>query len=255
MKTFPYLPLAILAAGLAAAPAYVHASAALALSTGAAADAPDEAPAPVIAAADFNKDGIADVVQVLPSQGSDSGARQLVVLLGRPDGSFTAVPGHHAVGVEPQAIVVGDFNSDGNPDVIVGDKNGALLEFLGDGKGNLADAGNIATVGSVVSLAIGHFTHDGKLDLVVSDLRSNSAEILLGAGDGSFRPVWSFPLPQKGEPFHISTADFNKDGIADLVITNDDNDNYEVMLGTGNGAFTYAPELSHLKDPTSYCPS
>lgn len=236
---------------MAAGPVSAHAFAG-----GAAADdARDDQPTPVIAAADFNRDGIADVVQVLPPQAGDSGAHQLVVLLGRPDGSFTTLPGHHSVGVEPQAIVVGDFNSDGNPDVIVGDKSGALLEFLGDGKGALTEAGNIATVGSIVSLATGHFTHSGKLDLVVSDVRSNSAEIFLGGGDGTFRPAWSFPLPQKGEPFHVSTADFNKDGIADLVITNDDNDNYEVMLATGNGAFTYAPELSHLKDPNSYCPS
>jgi VCBS repeat protein len=62
-------------------------------------------------------------------------------------------------------------------------------------------------------------------------------------------------LPRRGTEFHVATADFNGDGIADLVITNEDDNNYEVMLGNGNGTFTYAPELSHLKDPYSYCPS
>jgi hypothetical protein len=28
-----------------------------------------------------------------------------------------------------------------------------------------------------------------------------------------------------------------------------------VMLGNGNGTFTYAPALSHLRDPNSYCPT
>ena len=35
----------------------------------------------------------------------------------------------------------------------------------------------------------------------------------------------------------------------------DDNADYEVMLGNGNGTFTYAPQLSHLRDPYTYCPS
>lgn len=53
----------------------------------------------------------------------------------------------------------------------------------------------------------------------------------------------------------IATGDFNRDGIADLVITSEADNNYEVMPGNGNGTFTYAPELSHIRDPNSYCPS
>jgi hypothetical protein len=139
--------------------------------------------------------------------------------------------------------------------VIVGDGIGSLLEFLGDGKGNMVAEGNFATLGSVESIATGDFTRDGKLDLVVSDFRSNSAAIFLGAGDGSFRLAWSFELPKRGTQFHIATADFNRDEIPDLVITSEDDNDYEVMLGNGNGTFTYAPELSHIRDPYSYCPS
>lgn len=218
------------------------------------ADIPDE-PSVVIGTGDFNRDGIADMVVATSPDGKESGHHFLTVLLGRSDGSFRSVASYNLAGSDPRALVVGDFNGDGNSDVIVGDGHGMVQEFLGDGKGNLADVGKIATLGSVASIAVGHFTHDGKLDLVVSDFDSNSAVILLGAGDGSFRRTWSFQLPRKGRQFHVATADFNKDGIDDLVITSDDDDNYEVMLGTGNGTFTYAPELSHLRDPNSYCPS
>ena len=218
------------------------------------ADIPED-PSVVIATGDFNRDGIADMVTATLPDGKEIGPHLLTVQLGKNDGTFTSVVSQNLIGEDPSALVVGDFNGDGNLDVIVGDGDGSLLEFFGDGKGNLVRAGNISTLGSVASIATGDFTHDGHLDLVVSDFRSNSGRVLLGAGDGSFRIAWSFELPKRGTRFQIATADFNKDGIADLVITSEDDANYEVMLGTGNGTFTYAPELSHIRDPNSYCPS
>ncbi len=221
---------------------------------GAGADAPDER-VPVVATGDFNHDGIADLVEAAPAGDDDHGPHLLTVLLGRPDGTFVRLASPIPIGAEPRALVAGDFNGDGNLDVIVGDENGALTEFLGDGKGGLQAAGNVATVGSVVSMAMGRFSHDGKLDLVVSDYGSNAAVILLGDGKGSFRRAWSFQLPRKGREFSIAAADVNGDGIADLLIASDDDEDYEVMLGHDNGTFTYAPELSHVRDPNSYCPS
>lgn len=253
-----YLPAVLLVAAVTATSAHAGSGnslpALLSASSAETADIPDEPPQ-AIATADFNRDGIADLVETTSSNGRNSSSHFLTVRLGKSDGSFVTLPSQNVIGSDPRALVVGDFNGDGNPDVIVGDADGTLLEFLGDGKGNMIPAGHVATVGSVASIAIGRFTHDGSVDLVVSDVQSNSAVIFLGAKNGSFHQAWSFPLPRRGMEFHIATADFDKDGVSDLVITNEDNEDYEVMLGNGNGTFTYSPKLSHLRDPYSYCPT
>jgi hypothetical protein len=215
-------------------------------------DTPDQAPA-LIAMADFNRDGIADMVEVTPPDRDHSGPRFLIVLLGSRDGTFQQADSRPLLGSDPRAIVVGDFNSDGFPDVIVGDGDGSLMELLGDGTGNLVPAGNIAHLDSVVSIAVGDFDHDGILDLAVSDSRANTVTVFLGTGNGSFRSTWKFRLPMQGKEFYLAVADFNGDGIPDLAVINEDEDSFEVMLGNGNGTFTNAPALSHLKDPNAHC--
>jgi hypothetical protein len=261
LSRFAHLPVVIMTAAIMAATAHAGSGNPILVHAGLGSDGsagwPDipEAPSDVIGTGDFNGDGIADMVEATSLDGHDSKRHLLTVLLGQADGTFTGVASRNVIGSDPRALVVGDFNGDGKLDVIVGDSDGVLLEFLGDGKGNMVNAGNIATLGSVASLAIGHFTRDGNLDLVVSDFHSDSGVILLGAGNGSFRHAWSFQLPRKGTEFRIATADFNRDGIDDLVIKKEDDDDYEVMLGNGNGTFTFTPEFSHLRDPNSYCPS
>jgi hypothetical protein len=215
-------------------------------------DTPDHVPA-LIVMADFNRDGIADMVEVTSLDGDRSGPRSLTVLLGQRDGTFQQAVSRPLQGHDPRSVVVGDFNSDGFQDVIVGDGNGSMMELLGDGSGSVAPAVEIAHLGSVVSIAVGDFDHDGILDLAVSDSRSNTVTVFLGSGNGSFRSTWKFRLPMQGKEFHLASADFNGDGLPDLAVINEDEDSFEVMIGNGNGTFTYAPALSHLKDPSAHC--
>ena len=82
--------------------------------------------------------------------------------------------------------------------------------------------------------------HDGKQDIVVlnqgqsPDLTS-SVSVLLGNGDGSFRPaVTTGILPA---PTSVAVGDFNRDGRLDLAIANPSNNVVEVLRGNGDGSF------------------
>lgn len=224
-------------------------------STGAIPDDADNESQMLIATADFNRDGIADVAEVVRPDGNPGGPRVLEILFGQKDGSFRTGESLTLESANPRSIAAGDFNGDGNPDLLIGDSDGAVIELLGDAKGNLTSAGEIAHVGSAVSLAVGDFNRDGIADVAVSDFQGNTVTILLGSGGGSFRIGWSFALPQRGTIYYLAAADFNADGVSDLAITSDEEGTFVVMLGNGNGTFTYAPALSNLRDPYSYCPT
>jgi hypothetical protein len=219
------------------------------------ADTDDEPSQALIATADFNRDGLADVARIFKPAGDHRGPSVLQVSLGRRDGSFAGAVNHTLPLPRPRSIAAGDFNGDGNPDLLIGGADGALLNLLGDGRGNLRSAGEIVHLGSAVSLAAGDFNHDGIADIAVSDFKSNAVTILLGSGGGSFRTAWSFPLPQRATTYYLAAADFNNDQIPDLGITSGKDGTFVVMLGNGNGTFTYAPSLSNIRDPYSYCPT
>jgi hypothetical protein len=215
----------------------------------------DEDASNLIAMDDFNRDGIADIAQITSPGENHPGPHSLIVELGQANGTFKQTTFNLDLNHDPKSIVAGDFNGDGNPDLIVGDDNGTLMLFLGDGTGKMLPATDIARLDSVVSIVVADFNHDGISDIAISDWRASSVTVFLGAGNGSFRRTWSFPLRMPGTVPHLSVADFNRDHIPDLAVVygDEDGDTFEVMLGNGNGTFTDAPGLSFVRDPNSHC--
>ena len=59
--------------------------------------------------------------------------------------------------------------------------------LLGNGNGTFQPAVNSATGGAAVSLAVGDFNGDGKLDLATANSAAAIVSVLLGNGDGTFQ--------------------------------------------------------------------
>ena len=221
-----------------------------------AADDPEEA-SHLTVVADFNRDGITDTAEItLPDEDAPGPAR-LTISLGQPGGAFKLLASYPVIGHAPRSLVVADFNKDGNPDLLLGDEDGSVKLFLGDGTGKFAPALEVEQLDSVVSIAVADFNQDGIPDIAVSDWRGGSVTTFLGVGDGSFRRGWSFALRMPGTAAQLAAADFNGDGNPDLAVIYGDDDGYsfDVMLGNGTGAFAPAPELSYTRDPKNHCPA
>ena len=89
---------------------------------------------------------------------------------------------------------------------------------------------------------LGDFNGDGKPDLAVANLGSNTVSVLLGNGDGTFQTQVTYATGSG--PANVAVGDVNGDGKADLIVTNTTSNTVSVRLGNGNGTFqtqvTYA---------------
>ncbi len=193
-----------------------------------------------LASSDLNRDGKLDLIVVNGSSGNTTG-QSVTVLLGNGNGSF-GVPLSYSTGPSPYAVVVADFNGDGNPDLAVasGDGNSASV-LLGRGDGTFAPAANYAAGFYPDGIAAGDLNGDGKVDLAIANDYSNDVSILLGRGDGTFGPATRFTAGNG--PASVVIADFNGDGRSDLAIANRFDDTVALLVGNGDG--TFQPALAY----------
>ncbi len=177
-----------------------------------------------IAVGDFNGDGNLDLAVANFDDGT------VAILLGDGTGYFSPAPTPIVtVGSGPYSIAVGDFTGDGILDLAVansGDNTVSILVNDGTGKFSPAATPTVAVGVSPLSVVVGDFLGNGKLDLAVAnqfgtdhdEASPGSVSILLGDGTGSFTPAATLPVGYS--PYSVAVGDFNGDGVLDLAVAN-----------------------------------
>jgi hypothetical protein len=105
--------------------------------------------------------------------------------LSNGDGTFAA-PTTVNIGFQMMDMATGDFNNDGNPDLVAVGRQGAVAVLLGNGSGgfNLSFA---PTAGTFAQVATADLNNDGKTDLIITDFTGQRVWTEMGNGTGSFQ--------------------------------------------------------------------
>jgi FG-GAP-like repeat len=143
------------------------------------------------------------------------------------------------IGGKAIASILGDFNNDGNLDLVVPLRNALsknLAVFLGDGKSGFGEAVLFEAGGANgVAIASEDFNGDGNLDVAIAQADADQLVIRLGNGDGTFRSGQSVNVGD--QPNAIAVGDINKDGRVDLAVANFGTNAVSILLSKGNGEF------------------
>lgn len=201
-----------------------------------------------IAVADVNGDNKPDLLVV-----NSSGSAGAGVLLGNGNGTFQPVTTYATGGNQPRSIVVADVNSDGNPDLLLGNySSNNVSVLLGTGTGSFGVAITYSTgAGSgPFGIAVADVNGDGKPDLLTANHDNGTVGLLLGTSTGSFGAVTTYSTGAGSLPYTVSVGDINGDGKRDLVTANFGSSTAGVFLGNGTGSFGAMLTYS-INNPTS----
>src|ERR1035438_9541450 len=209
---------------------------------------------PSIAAVDLNKDGVLDLAA---TETDPSGKGNLVVLLGKGDGTFRP-PAKFAAGVYAFYLATADFNGDGAPDIAITNLPstatgaGQVSVLLGKGDGTFGSPVEYPVGPAPATIVADDFNGDGKVDLVALDASLaavNKVWFLPGNGNGTFgTPVSTASGTGSG---YLAYTDLNHDGKLDLVIADEFASAAAIMLGNGDGSFQPAQEYAVSSQPVS----
>jgi CSLREA domain-containing protein len=165
-----------------------------------------------------------DGLQGLDLAISNAGSDTITLMLGDGNGGFTAstIP---SGGVSPIALTSGDFNDDNLTDLAIanygnhptGSDLGNVSILFNAGNASFATPVSYAAGFGPASIAVADLNADGREDLAVASLLSNSVSVLLAADGGAFEST-SRPIKVDTGPLQLLVADIDQDADQDLLV-------------------------------------
>ena len=160
--------------------------------------------------------------------------------------TFTLPEGRIPVRSSPQAVVPVDVDLDGRLDVVVPCRTSDAVVVLLTRPPSFQGAPRVAVGSQPQGATAADLDGDGDLDLAVTNTAGNSVSLLANDGSGTFTALAGSPLTLAAgaAPTAVVSADFDRDGILDLAVTDVGAGGVSVLRGLGGGA--YAGYVSFL---------
>jgi FG-GAP-like repeat/FG-GAP repeat len=193
-----------------------------------------------LAAADFDRDGHKDLAVV------NGSLHTVTILFGTGTAHFVS-PHATRVPANADSIAVADIDRNGRLDLVVGVSagRGSVSVLLGKGDGTFARPhtnvlGGSAGTRNPGTLSVADLNGDQRPDIIAA--RAGKVLVLLGRGDGTFRPARAFLADAPGSIASFVVGRLDGDRAPDVVAGSQDGVNVpvgavSVLRGTGSGGF------------------
>jgi hypothetical protein len=172
--------------------------------------------------------GVLGVVALLAAAPSLAEAAQF-------DENVISIP----IGGTPNSIADGDFNGDGDPEIVAGRYSAASVAVsLGEPGFDFGAVDIYPAGGNPDALGSADLNGDGDPELVVGNRNSDNVSVLLG-GPGIGFTAGPGPFPAGNGPQDLVLADFDGDSNPDLAVPDffSAAGDVSILLGTGGGSF------------------
>ena len=210
---------------------------------------------------DLNGDGKPDLAVVNYSSNTVSVYRNTSMSGSIGSGSF-ATKVDFSTGTQPISVAIGDLNGDGKPELAVANYGSATVSAFR----NTATPGSINTgsftakvdfiTGSFpISVAIGDLDRDGKPELAVANLISNTVSVIRNLSMSGSINLGSFAakvdFPPGTNPYSVALGDLDGDGKPELAVANYGSNTVSVFRNTATSGSINAGSFAAKVDFTT----
>lgn len=184
-----------------------------------------------VALLDIDRDGDLDILA--------TGPLFAVLIYRNLGGGNFAAPLTHNVSNPVSAIGGGDFDRDGDIDLATNSATQGHFEVsLNNGTGTFGAPFTEVSGRGVNAIAVADFNRDGIPDLSGGyALDGDGATVLLGRGDGTFRPFRAYYGSYCGITDDVEAIDVDRDEVVDLMVANLNSQDLSYWRNRGDGTF------------------